>query len=90
MGVMKTGTFHGATLLNITVIEIVMKMTMFSYEDLTAPTVVIVSSACLAKTVVAVAVTSDLRDISALTMAMGLGVEATAGLPEGTNALSAG
>ena len=87
---MKTGTFHGATLRNITVIAIVMKMTMFFYEDLKAPTVVIVSSGRLAKTVVAVAVTSDLPNISALTMAMGLELEATAEVPEGTNALSAG
>ena len=87
MEVMKRGTFHGATLLNIDVIEIGMKMTMFFYEDLKALTVVIVPSGRLAKTVVAVAITSGLPNVLALTMAVGLGVEATAELPEGTNTL---
>ena len=78
------------TLLKIDVIEIVMMMTIFLYEGLKVLADIIVSSDPLAIMEVTVSVTSSLRDMSARTMVMGLGVEATAELLEGANALSAG
>ena len=80
---MKTGTLDGAALLNMDS-GIVMKMTMFLDDKSKALTDIIVSSNRLAARAVAVAFTSNMSDP---TMAMHLGVEATADMPKDTNAI---
>ena len=82
---MKTGTLDGAALLNMDS-GIVMKMTMFLDDKSKALTDIIVSSNRLAARAVAVAFTSNLPNMSDLGMAIDLGVEATAGMPEDENA----
>ena len=83
---MKIGTLDGATSL-ITDSEIVMNMTMFLHEGSKALTDIIISSKRLAIKAVVVAFTSNLPNMSDLTMATYLEVEATAKMPEDTNAI---
>ena len=87
--VKEIGTLDGANLLTMDS-EIVMNITIFLREGSRALTDVIVSSDRLAARVVVVTITSNLPNMSDLTMTMDLGIKATAELAEGPTLFALG